>query len=71
MKIRVCHINITSITKHKDELQARYSSYDIISVDETNLKRKRPFTLKGYNVYRNDRIEKPEVRVVFMIHDDS
>ena len=58
MKISVCHINITSITKHKDELLARFSKYDIISVNETNLKRDHPFSLKGYNIFRNDRVGK-------------
>ena len=56
--ISICHINITSITKHKDELLARFSKYDIISVNETNLKSERPFSLKGYNVFRNDRVGK-------------
>jgi hypothetical protein len=32
------HVNINSITKHKDELLARFSNYDIISMNETNLK---------------------------------
>nr|ACY69870.1 AP-like endonuclease/reverse transcriptase [Adineta vaga] len=54
--LSLCHININSITKHKDELLARFSKYDIISVNETNLKSERPFTLFGYNIFRNDRI---------------
>ena len=54
--INVCHININSIKKHKDELLARFSSYDIISVNETNLGRERPFSLQGYNIFRNDRV---------------
>jgi exonuclease III len=58
MQIKFCHINIHSIAKHKDELLARFSNYDIISVNETNLKRERPFSLKGYNIYRNDRVGK-------------
>ena len=56
--ISVCHINITSITKHKEELLARFSNYDVISVNETNLKSERQFALKGYNIYRNDRVGK-------------
>ena len=56
--LRLCHINITSIRKHKDELLARFSDYDIISVNETNLEKDAPFYLKGYNVYRNDREKK-------------
>jgi hypothetical protein len=58
MMINVCHININSITKHKDELLARFSKYDIISVNETNLKSERPFSLMGYNIFRNDRVGK-------------
>ena len=56
--IRVCHINATSIIKHRDELLARFSLFDVISVNETNLKSERQFSLKGYNVYRNDRVGK-------------
>ena len=56
--IRVCHVNVTSITKHRDELLARFSQYDIISVNETNLKSERQFSLKGYNIFRNDRVGK-------------
>ena len=56
--INVCHINITSITKHREELLARFSKYDIISVNETNLKSERPFSLTGYNIFRNDRVGK-------------
>ena len=58
MKISVCHINIHSIIKHKDELLARFSKYDVISVNETNLRRESLFSLKGYNIYRNDRVGK-------------
>jgi exonuclease III len=56
MMISLCHININSITKHKDELLARFSNYDIISVNETNLKSERSFSLLGYNIFRNDRV---------------
>ena len=56
MKISVCHVNITSIVKHKYELLAKFFTYDIISVNETNLKREQKFALKGYNIYRNDRV---------------
>lgn len=54
--LRLCHINITSIKKYKDELLARFSNQDIISVNETNLEKDTPFYLKGYNIYRNDRV---------------
>jgi len=56
--INVCHININSITKHKNELLARFSKYDIISVNETNLKSERQFSLMGYNIFMNDRVGK-------------
>ena len=54
--ISLCHININSITKHKDELLARFSNYDVISVNETNLRSERQFSLYGYNIFRNDRV---------------
>ncbi|CAF3306674.1 unnamed protein product [Rotaria sp. Silwood2] len=56
--IKVCHTNITTIIKHKDELLSRFSQYDIISVNETNLEKDSSFALKGYNIFRNDRIGK-------------
>jgi hypothetical protein len=43
-KINICHVNITSIRKHKDELLSRFSHYDIISINESNLENDRPFT---------------------------
>jgi len=67
MVISVCHVNINSITKHKDELLARFSKYDIISVDETNLKRERSFSLNGYNIFRNDQQGKPGGEVLLVI----
>ncbi|CAF2077925.1 unnamed protein product [Rotaria magnacalcarata] len=69
MKVSVCHINITSIVKHKDELLDKFSTYDIISVNETNLKRERPFSLKGYNIYRNDRVGKSGGGVLLAVKD--
>ena len=57
--ISICHVNITSIAKHKDELLARFSKYDIISVNETNLKSEHSFSLMNYNIFRNDRVGKP------------
>ena len=65
--ISVCHINVNSIIKHKDELLARFSKYDIIAVNETNLKSERPFTLQGYNIFRNDRVGKPGGGVLLAI----
>ncbi|CAF4171448.1 unnamed protein product [Rotaria magnacalcarata] len=69
MKISVCHINITSIVKHKDELLAKFSTYDIISVNETNLKGERPFSLKGYNIFRNDRVGKSGGGILLAVKD--
>lgn len=69
MKISVCHINITSIVKHKDELLAKFSTHDIISVNETNLNRERPFSLKGYNIFRNDRVGKSGGGVLLAVKD--
>ena len=54
--IRVCHINATSIIKHRDELLARFSQYDVIFVNETNLTCERQFALKDYNIFRNDKV---------------
>ena len=48
-------MNINSIKKHKDELLVRFAKYDIISVNETNLKNEHKFSLPGYNIFRNDR----------------
>lgn len=53
--LKICHVNITSLKKHKDELLARFSDCDIISINETNLVKDSSFFLKGFNVYRNDR----------------
>lgn len=53
--ISICHININSIKKHKDELLAKFANYDILSVNETNLKCEQSFALSGYNIFRNDR----------------
>jgi hypothetical protein len=65
--IKVCHININTIIKHKDELLARFSIYDIISVNETNLKNERPFCLLGYNIFRNDRVGKSDGGVLLAV----
>ncbi len=48
----LCHIDINSFTKYKDELVARFSKYGIISVNETNLKSERSFFLMDYNIFR-------------------
>lgn len=68
--IRLCHVNITSIKKHKDELLARFSDYDVISINETNLEKDVKFSLKGYNVYRNDRIGKSGGGVLIAVKEN-
>ena len=55
MSINVSHINITSIRKHKDELLARFSNCNIISMNETNLEKDSRLSLSGDNIFRNDR----------------
>ena len=56
--LKICHVNITSINKHKDELYARFHDFDIISINETNLKPSQQLTLSGFNIFRNDRKDK-------------
>jgi hypothetical protein len=70
MSINVCHINITSIRKHKDELLARFSDYNIISVNETNLEKDSRLSLTGYNIFRNDRVGKTGGGVLLAIKED-
>jgi hypothetical protein len=52
------HCNVTSIKKHKDEIYARFNNYDILSINETNLKPQHNLSLPGYNIFRNDRVDK-------------
>lgn len=68
--LRLCHINITSIRKYKDELLARFSNQDIISVNETNLEMNTPFYLKGYNIFRNDRVGKSGGGVLLAVKEN-
>ena len=37
---------------------ARFNEFDILSINETNLKPQQSFSLPGYNIYRNDRENK-------------
>ena len=67
--IKLCHINITSINKHKDELLARYSYCDIISINETNLRIDNPLEIRGYNIYRNDRAARQGGGVLIAVKD--
>jgi exonuclease III len=52
------HCNVTSIKKQKEEIYARFNNYDILSINETNLKPQHNLSLPGYNIYRNDRVDK-------------
>lgn len=54
---KVCHINVTSIKKHQDELYARFHDYDILSINETNLKPEHHLRFAGFNIFRNDRTD--------------
>jgi exonuclease III len=56
--IKVCHVNVTSIKKHRDELLAKFNDCDILSLNETNLRPDNHFYLRGYNIYGNDRANK-------------
>ena len=56
--IKACHLNITSIRKHKDELLARFAHCHILSINESNLKHQSHFSLQGFNIFRNDRTNK-------------
>jgi hypothetical protein len=67
--IKLCHINITTITKHKDELLARYSYCDIISINETNLRIDNTLDIRGYNIYRNDRAGRRGGGVLLAVKD--
>jgi hypothetical protein len=45
--IKVCHVNVTSIKKNRDELLAKFNDCDILSINETNLKPDNRFYLRG------------------------
>ncbi|CAF4249483.1 unnamed protein product [Rotaria sp. Silwood2] len=64
------HCNVTSIKKHKDELLARFNKFDILSINETNLKPQQLFSLPGYNIYRNDRQNKQGGGVLLAIRNN-
>lgn len=68
--ISLCHINITTIKKHKDELLARFSHCDIISINETNLRIDDSLDIRGYNIYRNDRAERRGGGVLLAIREN-
>ena len=53
--LKIMHINVTSIKKHRGEILARINKYDIWSINETNLKPHQLFSLQEFNIFRNDR----------------
>ncbi|CAF2981077.1 unnamed protein product [Rotaria sp. Silwood2] len=64
------HCNVTSIKKHKDEIMAKFSDCDIISINETNLKPQQLFSLPGYHLYRNDRQNKQGGGVLLSVRNN-
>ena len=68
--IKVCHINVTSIKKHQQEIYARYHNFDILSINETNLKPQHQFHIRGFNIFRNDRTEKSGGGVLLAIKEN-
>jgi hypothetical protein len=68
--IQIMHCNVTSIKKHKDELVARFNKFDILSINETNLKPQQLFSFPGYNIFRNDRPDKQGGGVLLAIRDN-
>jgi ribosomal protein L17 len=49
------HCNVTSVKKYKDEIFSRFNTFDILSINETNLKPQQFFSFPGYDIFRNDR----------------
>jgi len=68
--INIMHCNVTSIKKHKDEIFARFNKFDILSINETNLKPQQLFSLPGYKIFRNDRSDKQGGGVLLAIRDN-
>jgi hypothetical protein len=68
--INICHINITSIQKHKNELLSRFSQFDVISINESNLPKDCPFILPGFTIFRNDRTEKSGGGVLIAVNSN-
>ncbi|CAF3235559.1 unnamed protein product [Rotaria sp. Silwood2] len=64
------HCNVTSIKKHKDEIMAKFSDCDIISINETNLKPQQLFSLPVYHLYRNDRQNKQGGGVLLSVRNN-
>jgi hypothetical protein len=64
------HCNVTSIKKHKDEICARFNNFDILSINETNLKTQHHFSLPGYHIFRNDRPDRQGGGVLLAIRNN-
>jgi Endonuclease-reverse transcriptase len=63
-------VNVTSIKKHRDELLAKFNDFDILSINETNLRPDNNFYLRGYNIYRNDRADKKGGEVMLAVKEN-
>ena len=69
-KIRVCHVNITSILLHKHELVMKYFECDIISINETYLSNNKHCDLPGFTLFRNDGLQRRGSGVLLAIRNN-
>lgn len=69
-EIKFCHINITSVLKHKHELLANYGNNDIISINETQLQKHKTFAIPGFNIFRNDGAQAKGSGVILAVRDN-
>lgn len=68
--LKVCHYNINSVLKYKQELLTTFPNVDIFSLNETRLPSpKTPLTFPGYTMYRQDRTHKTGGGVLIAIHN--
>ena len=49
------HCNAISIKEHEDKIAALFEEYDILSINETNLKLQQLFSCPEYNIFRNNK----------------
>lgn len=58
--VKICHYNINSARKYKQELLITFPDIDIFSLNETRLPSPTAhFSIPGYTIYRQDRPHKP------------
>jgi hypothetical protein len=67
--MKICHLNITSARLHRDELLARYSDYDLISLNETNVHPTQKFNLPNFSLFRFDRLDRKGGGVIIAVKD--